>query len=446
MLADTSKIKDANAFHISRLSAKLGDIPPLTGLRFFAAFFVVLGHAAETFAHFSPPPALTLSILGGLLSVGMSLFFVLSGFVIHYNYADLVRSGSTRSLAKFLVARFARLYPLYLLFLIAVVITGWTPEDFPVLPYYLTFSQSWTYILYDHKSLISHMRYAAVTWSISSEWFFYLCYPAIAWLLFRFRAKGPAILALVFIAGQALSYFDPQVIHRLANAVWGSAATDPSDGNNMFYAWFLNYSPFGRLHEFIMGVLAAQLFITWSNRAPTPKETRYGYIILSLALAALILIHYALHVFNGTRYYRYLAAASPLVIAFSVACIVFACSRYKTMVSWFLSTRPLILAGEASYSIYLFHIFALQSIAVPNALPINNMFIAYILSRFAVVAVFLILISMGMYQVVEVPCRKLIRKKLENVEERQVLLIIALCIGLPCLIAIHGWAVSLHLL
>jgi peptidoglycan/LPS O-acetylase OafA/YrhL len=86
----------------------------LTGLRFFAALYVVLFHQETTFAaghHFSKP---LLTFLGhGYLAV--SLFFVLSGFVLTYNYAD--RWSETR-FSKFLLSRFARIYPVYALTLL----------------------------------------------------------------------------------------------------------------------------------------------------------------------------------------------------------------------------------------------------------------------------------------------------------------------------------------
>ena len=83
----------------------------------------------------------------------MTLFFVLSGFVIHYNYnATIVRPGGLR---LFFVARFARLYPLFILmFLFDFAYTGLTArsacgqigapdEHWLALPFYLTFTQSW---------------------------------------------------------------------------------------------------------------------------------------------------------------------------------------------------------------------------------------------------------------------------------------------------------------
>ena len=51
----------------------------------------------------------------------MTLSFVLSGFIIHYNYATLVTGGGFRGFAADLWARFARLYPLFLLMLLGYI-------------------------------------------------------------------------------------------------------------------------------------------------------------------------------------------------------------------------------------------------------------------------------------------------------------------------------------
>jgi hypothetical protein len=62
----------------------------LTGLRFFAAFFILISHAAAWTSPFIGSN--TLSRFGGIPSLyAMTLFFVLSGFVIHYNYGKLFR-------------------------------------------------------------------------------------------------------------------------------------------------------------------------------------------------------------------------------------------------------------------------------------------------------------------------------------------------------------------
>jgi hypothetical protein len=70
------------------------EIPGLTGLRFLAAFSVLIAHGAAVLMHgherLGSVPYWVTQVSG----FGMTLFFVLSGFVIHYNYAGPVTAGS----------------------------------------------------------------------------------------------------------------------------------------------------------------------------------------------------------------------------------------------------------------------------------------------------------------------------------------------------------------
>src|SRR3954468_18578238 len=83
-------------------------ISSLDGVRLFAALFVLLGHSTAPILTLTPQPAALLLVLQVLVAVGMSLFFTLSGFVIHYNYRRSVLTGIAGA-ASFFVARFARL-------------------------------------------------------------------------------------------------------------------------------------------------------------------------------------------------------------------------------------------------------------------------------------------------------------------------------------------------
>jgi hypothetical protein len=75
------------------------NLDALTGLRFVAAFTIALGH------YFPPWREIT--------GIGMPLFFTLSGFIIHYVYADTFTGGWRRATSEFAIARFSRIYPLY---------------------------------------------------------------------------------------------------------------------------------------------------------------------------------------------------------------------------------------------------------------------------------------------------------------------------------------------
>ncbi|MFZ3141750.1 acyltransferase family protein, partial [Polaromonas sp.] len=79
-------------------------INSLTGLRFIAAFLIILHH----FGNPPGPQPVHNVISHGFVAV--SLFFILSGFILTYNYADNV-GGLKTGKWNFWVARFARIYP-----------------------------------------------------------------------------------------------------------------------------------------------------------------------------------------------------------------------------------------------------------------------------------------------------------------------------------------------
>ena len=89
-------------------------IDALTSMRFFAAMYVVLFHSVTGFAVRQHASKWLVLFLGhGYLAV--SLFFILSGFVLTYNYAE--RWGKV-TFRDFMLARLARIYPVYLLALL----------------------------------------------------------------------------------------------------------------------------------------------------------------------------------------------------------------------------------------------------------------------------------------------------------------------------------------
>src|SRR3954451_12303223 len=86
----------------------------LTGLRFVAAAHVVGYHYLRQ--AFSTAPAALQNVLAGG-DAAVSLFFVLSGFILTYTYVEQAPRLGARA---FWGARFARIYPVYLLAFLAI--------------------------------------------------------------------------------------------------------------------------------------------------------------------------------------------------------------------------------------------------------------------------------------------------------------------------------------
>ena len=241
-------------------------IAALDGLRGLAAMLVAGGHYMGFEG--GAPLSVTAATLVGL---GMTLFFVLSGFVIHYNYnATITRPGGMRA---FFVARFARLYPLYiLLFLFDFAYTGLTArsacgqiglsdEHWLGFAFYLTLTQSWFYAAICRASLAyQYGPVAAVSWSISVEVFFYLAYVVVAMLIARRKwsprdttAMAAAAFCLIVAYFMLCRHYEDD-INRIGLAIFGPAASTDNGYEDSLLRWLLYFNPAARLGEFLAGL------------------------------------------------------------------------------------------------------------------------------------------------------------------------------------------------
>jgi peptidoglycan/LPS O-acetylase OafA/YrhL len=400
------------------------DIPALTGLRFVAAFLVLIGHGAPTILKDHVTPWGFIYWISQLSGFGMTLFFVLSGFVIHYNYATLIAEQRFRGVAAYLWARFARLYPLFLLMMLVYVLVSSRTSDLlfghserfatipQALPYYLLSIQSWLYVLVDGIPLIDAIGGGSpITWSISTEWFFYFVYPCIAWLILRSRAPALTVLiALVWcVLWSALSsgLFDRSPsIDAWAIRHFGPIAGVQEHFQQSFVRWLLFFSPYLRVGEFILGTVIAQLYVQLRGRGPTKPENTIGTIAFFVAVASVFLITY----FNyspdiGGNIFRKMNM--NFALAPSAALLIFCASRYRNFGSYILTSRPAIVLGEASYSIYLVHFVVLMSAIKLTGSAVHG--IGYDLTKLVLLIIAVLLISLMLYSYYEAPARRWLR-------------------------------------
>lgn len=228
-----SKLEDAS---VSRAK----DIPSLTVLRIFAALLVVFSHQ---YIFWSMDGAFFQSFVRPVLSrgdIGVKIFFILSGFILTHAYGDH-KSVNKRD---FFLARFARIYPMYLfgLFIaLPILLLIQVPEHMArhgaamglgvvgvKTVCVLLLLQSW------FPPATGHWN--GVSWSLSTEAFFYAVFP---WLMPWLRRMNDWALWLIIALGVALETVRTMSI--------GSVAEHEG-------AAFLSFFPVLRVVDFITGV------------------------------------------------------------------------------------------------------------------------------------------------------------------------------------------------
>ena len=317
------------------------NLKPLTSLRFFAAMMIVALHAKAFmgWAWMASAPA--------SLVQGVSFFFVLSGFILTLVYGE----ADAFEPKAFFVARLARIYPAHLaaMVLLLVVVPWWlilTPAGDPGLAA-IAFIQKIT--LTDALNPLPKvfLSWTSVSWSLSTELCFYLCFP---FLLRNLEATwGRKLLASAVLA--ALCFTIP----RLAGI-----QEDSPDGSLSVIE--MNYAnPLARLFEFTLGMASC---IVWKQHVRTVRLSMVGWTLVETlcvvaiigaigwgATPALAILPAGLHAWFAT---------SGLCFLFAAMIVVFA-----TGGGWLaraLSARFMVYLGEVSFSIYLVHQIVMEAL------------------------------------------------------------------------------------
>lgn len=338
----------------------------LTGIRFFAAMMVLLFHFGAGFAArvHAPRPIVTLLENG---YVGVSLFFMLSGFIITYTYDGRLRTRADHG--DFFVARFSRIYPVYLLALVLALPFAWTALTPGRAVAVLAMVQSWTF-----PASSFGYSWEMQAWTLSVELFFYLCAPLLLAALRRAPARALACGALAMALLMPILWVP--MIHpgALAPAVPALAYVP---------------IPAVRLIEFVYGMLLCKLLLGWRERwrglAAAPL------VIANLAAIAAILMVTKAGAAMGVA----MALAGVLLLQLATG---------ETIVSRFLSQRWMLLLGASSYALYLIQSPVrewLRLLAGPTLSQALNPFVA-------------VALSVLIFRLWEEPARKWLRRRLST--------------------------------
>ena len=283
--------------------------------------------------HFPTSSALSQSAFVASSYLFVDFFFVLSGFVIAGNYRR--RLDEPRQVARFVVVRFGRLYPLHLFVLLLFVAFEVVRLALPQLqgagaPPPFTGGNSFgnlglNLFLLQGTGLASELTWNGPSWSISSEFFAYLAFAGIVFVAGR---RGWLLLCALLLAGPILlaaySPTDMDATYKfgLVRCLYGFSA-------GALLAWFL--------HDALVEQKAAA-----ANGAAW-----LGWTVAELCIL-LAIGRFVVDFGDGKG-----GIAAPFL--FTAALYIFA--HEGGLVSAVLRGRFFLLLGTLSYSIYMLHIF-----------------------------------------------------------------------------------------
>jgi peptidoglycan/LPS O-acetylase OafA/YrhL len=366
---------------------KNDEITSLTGLRFIAALYVFIFHM-----HMRWPLSVN-GFTSNVISqgaVGMSVFFMLSGFLLSYKYMH-IESNS----ASYLVNRLARIYPIYgvtMLITLPWIGINIFSGDFEIntqefLKLILLLIANIFLIQAWFPQFFSYWNNGG-SWSISVEAFLYIALPFLLPAMSRLKKETLFILIAVLyflslLPGLSINLF-------------------PGTSFPVFYA-----TPIYRLPEFLIG--ACMLLVYKASS----RENKYTTIQAIIFFGFIIYIGTLGN--NMPSYIGHNAVTIP-VIAF----MLFSLASNKGIFAKILSNRILVWLGKVSYCFYSFQLFIILFM-INNHDAVITMFPFFINNNVLALASFLVLVllSAAGYYLIEEPARKKIkeiykRRKIKN--------------------------------
>ena len=346
------------------------NFPALTGIRAIAAFMVYIHH-------FNP---FSIEIFGKNIHdffnefhIGVTVFFVLSGFLICNRYFD----EPNFNFKNYIIKRVARIYPMYF------ILTSLTFVFFA-----FVYSQNTWIDLYNYfynitflKGFSDDLKFTGIAqgWSLTVEEVFYFTAPIFFILISKSRVYL-ILVPLIFIGLGLLlvTYFSGFEYNGFMKST----------------SFMLDFTFFGRISEFFVGIGLALLIRKYSSIFK--GITYFGLLGIILSICALVSLNgesgFGVDTLTGK-------VINTIVLpVIGIAPLFLGLIKEKTLISDFLSSKALQLLGKSSYIFYLIHLGIFVTIL--NKIASNQWFIFISLN----------LISIVLYLYIETPLNKWIRK------------------------------------
>ena len=304
-------------------NVKLSYRPEIDGLRAIAVVAVILYHAQITIFDSQP-------FKGGF--IGVDIFFVISGYLItSIILKELITTGSF-SFKHFYERRIRRILPALLVVMLVTLPFAWIyllPNNFIDFSKSILYSLGFSSNFYFHYSGQQYNAESGLfkpflhTWSLSVEEQFYIIFPIIVLLTYKYFKK---YLIHILIFGFLIS---------LGLADWSSK-------NYQSISFYFLHT---RIWELLVGSILAYYEIIKGHRN---KKNRYNLFYPKIGFTLIILnIIFFKDYFNHPSFYT--------LISIVGVCLIIWFSSEEEFITKMLSTKLFVGIGLISYSLYLWH-------------------------------------------------------------------------------------------
>lgn len=385
----------------------------LTSLRFIAAFLVFIHHymCFNGFTHFGISDFWHmgenwLAVLLYEMRYGVTLFFVLSGFLLMVRYHESIFVKT--SFGVYWIKRFARIMPLYWV-LLSVFFYVYREPHWQAAHYGIFYTLT--------QAFFFDIKWSAlgVAWSLTVEECFYLLLPLIilamrygCWVPERYlpayksRWIPVAVGALVLFVFAEVLWFAGEYLVRERITDFAGFMSNKND--------LRTYTIFGRFSDFAIGMMFGLTYVKTRNKVL--KKGWLADIAILVSTIGILVVCNQIY-YEGGKYpaWNNLEAAGGSKLnfynaIFSGIIIYFLCSS-RSYITWALSWRPLQYLGEISFAMYLLHYNPLSFKLYDFARVQEWGFFTSILVIYTILTV----LSALCYELIERPAQHLILEK-----------------------------------
>lgn len=336
-------VESNGAKHVTRRVAAKRYIPAIDGLRAFAVFSVIFYHQGLPFAQ------------GGLL--GVTVFFVISGYLITGLLAAEWDSTHKINLPQFWLRRIRRLFPAIVTVIVVMaavftvfsplLLTKMRPDIIPGLFWF----ENWWYIVRDLSYFDAVGAPSPLThfWSLAIEEQFYLVWPVLLLGMYKLglRKKSVRRVCLALAAASALAMallYDPQ--GDPSRVYYG---TDTRAFSLLIGAWLSYIWPGVQLTE-------------ESTRGVSRKSIAALDAVGIVAFLGIVAMCVFISGYSDFMYYGGLVLCSVLS-----AVVIAALAHPRGMFAKFAALKPFVWIGQRSYGMYLWHFPIIELLQPRNA-------------------------------------------------------------------------------